>query len=176
MAKDGTLRRLLLRRLPPPHELRERPALRWLRPLLDKPWLWVANRRGVSIGLACGLFFGFLLPIGQSVAAGGLAILLRANLPVAVAATFVSNPFTTPPIVACAYYLGAYVLGAAPGTPAEAGLGLIERAAAMGAPLAAGLAILAVAASALGFIAVHATWRLAPFLRLARRRRAARAR
>ena len=168
--------RKLLRRLPPPQELRERPALRWLRPLLDRRCLWVASRRGVSIGLACGLFFGFLLPIGQSLAAGALAILLRANLPVAVAATFVSNPLTTPPILAGAYYLGALALGTAPAAPVAAGLGLIERAAAMGAPLATGLVIFAIVASALGFIAVQATWRVAPLLRLARRRSAARAR
>jgi uncharacterized protein (DUF2062 family) len=167
------MRKLLRRWLPPPHELRERPALRWLGPLLEKPWLWKSDRRGVSIGLACGLFFGFLLPIGQSLAAGALAVLLRANLPVAVAATFVSNPFTTPPIVAGAYLVGAYALGAPAGAPAEAGLGLIERASALGAPLAAGLVIFAIASSAAGFLAVQAAWRLAPILRLARRRRAA---
>jgi len=167
------MRSVLRRWLPPPDEMRRHRALRWLGPLLDKPWLWTVNRRGVSLGVAIGLFFGILLPLGQSLAAGGLAVWVRANLPVAVAMTFVSNPLTTPPIIAGAYYVGAAVLGAAPGAPAQAGLSIVERASAVGLPLAAGLLIFAAAAAAAGFVLVQAAWRLAPLLRLARRWRAA---
>src|SRR5512144_3362156 len=110
--------RVWLRRwLPSPDDLRRRRILRGLGPLLDRPWLWAVNRHAVSRGMAIGLFFGVLLPIGQAIAAGALAVWVRANLPVAVAATFVSNPFTTPPIVAGAYYLGAATLGVEPGGP-----------------------------------------------------------
>jgi uncharacterized protein (DUF2062 family) len=146
--------------------------LRWLGPLLDRPWLWAVNRNSVSRGLAIGLFFGFLLPIGQALAAGALAVWVRANLPIAVASTFVSNPFTTPPIVAGAYYLGATMLGVEPGGFADAGLTLLERAYALGGALAVGLVILATVASTAGFILVQGAWRIAPLIRLMRRRRA----
>lgn len=165
------MRALLRRWIPPPDELRRRPALRWLGPLLDKPWLWAANRRGVSLGLAIGLFFGFLLPIGQSLAAGALAVWARANLPIAVTATFVSNPFTTPPIIASAYYFGTIALGAPAGAPAQAGLSALERASALGVPLAVGLGVFAIVASLGGFVVVQAAWRVAPYIRLLRRRR-----
>lgn len=122
--------------------------------------------------MAIGLFFGVLLPIGQAIAAGALAVWVRANLPVAVAATFVSNPITTPPIVAGAYYLGAATLGVEPGGPTVEGLTVLERSYAVAAPLAAGLAMLATAAGTAGFILVQAMWRIAPFVRRMRRRRA----
>lgn len=146
--------------------------LRWLGPLVSKRWRSSTSRRGVSLGLAIGLFFGFLLPLGQALAAGAVAVWARANLPLAVGATFVSNPLTTPPILAGAYYVGATALGLALGAPAEAGLTLLERLHALGAPLAAGLTILATVASAAGFVLVQVAWRVAGYARLMRRRRA----
>lgn len=166
------MRSLLRRWLPPEQELRGRPMLRWLGPLLGKPWLWSTSRRGVSVGVAIGLFFGFLLPLGQALAAGAFAVWARANLPIAVAVTLVSNPLTTPGILAGAYYIGATALGVAPGAPAEAGLTLLERVHTVGGPLAAGLAILATVVSAAGFVLVQVAWRVASYARLMRRRRA----
>lgn len=166
------MRAWIRRWLPPPEALRRSRALRWLGPLRDRPWLWAANRRGVAAGLGIGLFFAFLLPIGQSLAAGAIAIGLRANLPIAVAATFVSNPFTTPAIIAGAYHLGALALGAEPAAPAGTGLAVLERASSLGVPLLAGLGMLAAVASVAGFLFVQAAWGIPPLLRLLRRRRA----
>ena len=161
--------------LPRNEELRRHPALRWLGPLLDRPWLWSANRRAVASGVAIGLLFGFLLPFGQFLVAGALAVWVRANLPVAVAATFVSNPITTPVILACAYYLGALVLGLPPGSALAAELPALERAASLGAPVLTGLAIIATSMSIAGYLFVHAAWKAVAFIRLRRQLRRAQA-
>jgi uncharacterized protein (DUF2062 family) len=164
------MRALIRRWLPSPEVMRRSRALRWLGPLLDRPWLWAANRRGVAVGLAIGLLFAFLLPLGQALAAGVVAIWARANLPVAVAATLLSNPFTTPAILAGAYYLGARVLGMEPNLPSEPGLTMVERASSLGIPLLAGLGMLGAAASLTGFLLVQVSWGICPVLRLMRRR------
>ncbi len=105
------LRPLLRRWLPDPDKLRAHRGLRWMGPLLDRAWLWRANRHGIAAGLASGLFLGLLVPVGQTVFACVAALLLRANLPAAVLATFVSNPLTTPAILLAGYHLGMAVLG-----------------------------------------------------------------
>jgi len=163
-------RRLIRRWLPDARTVRESPALRWLGPLLGRPWLWRFTRRGVALGLAAGMFFGLLLPLGQSLFSGALAILLRANLPAAVLATFVSNPLTTPGIVVAGYYVGTLALGLPFSPPGdEAGMPWSERIAAMGAPLLAGLLIVASSAALLAYAGVLVAWRISAWLRLARR-------
>ena len=167
------LRPLLRRWLPDPDKLRAHRGLRWMGPLLDRAWLWQANRHGVAAGLASGLFLGLLVPIGQVVFACVAALLLRANLPAAVFATFVSNPLTTPAILLAAYHLGMLVLGV-PAPLADGVLGelpLTERLAAMGEPLMVGLAIMATAGAVLCYLGVVAVGRLPGLLRLWRQRR-----
>lgn len=58
-------RSVLRRVLPDAAALRENRALRWLGPLLERPWLWRLDRRSVALGLALGVFFGLLVPLGQ---------------------------------------------------------------------------------------------------------------
>jgi uncharacterized protein (DUF2062 family) len=106
-----TLRHRLKRWLPTEETLRAHPSLRWLGPLLRRPWLWHLSRRRVAAGAAIGVFFGFLIPVMQIAAAAGVSVLLRANLPVAAAATLVSNPLTYVPIGVAAYQVGGWLLG-----------------------------------------------------------------
>ena len=167
------LRPLLRRWLPDPESLRKHRGLRWMGPLLDRPWLWRANRHGIAAGLASGLFLGLLVPVGQAVCACLAALLLRANLPAAVFATFVSNPLTTPAIVLAGYHFGVFVLGMQ-GSAVEGTLDvlpLMERLVAMGKPLLVGLSIMATASALLCYLSVIAVWRLPGLLRLARQRR-----
>ena len=167
------LRPLLRRWLPDPDKLRAHRGLRWMGPLLDRAWLWRANRHGIAAGLASGLFLGLLVPVGQTVFACAAALLLRANLPAAVLATFVSNPLTTPAILLAGYHLGMAVLG----TPAPladvalSDLPPMERLTAMGEPLLVGLAIMASGAAVLCYVGVVAVWRLPGLARLVRQRR-----
>jgi uncharacterized protein (DUF2062 family) len=55
------------------------------------------------------LLSAFLVPIGQFICAALLAIPTRANVPVAAAATLVTNPITFPPIYYAAYRLGFFL-------------------------------------------------------------------
>ncbi len=142
-------------------------------PLLDRAFLWQANRHGIAAGLASGLFLGLLVPVGQVLLACVAALLLRANLPAAVFATFVSNPLTTPAILVAGYHLGLVVLGVP--APLAAGemtdLPLMERLSAMGEPLLVGLSIMATSGATLCYVGVVAVWRLPGLVRLFRQRR-----
>lgn len=164
--------RFFVRRwLPDPTSLRNHRGLRWMGTLLDRPWLWHVNRASISKGLAIGMFFGFLLPLGQGLVAGAAAISLRANLPAAVLATFISNPLTTPVIVVAAYHLGLAVLREPIVLPVLADhTGWLEKIGSMGKPLLVGLVILAVASAILTYFGVQLAWRLSVLWKRAARR------
>jgi uncharacterized protein len=87
---------------------------RWLRPIADRVLhsaLWRFTRRSVPRGVALGVVTGILVPMGQIPASAVLALPLRANIPAAAATTFLTNPFTTPPLWLFAYWLGCQMLG-----------------------------------------------------------------
>ncbi len=181
------VRRKLQRWLPTEEELLSRRGLGWLGPLLRRPWLWHLNRRRVATGAAIGVFFGILVPVMQIAAAAGVAVLLRANLPVAAVATLVSNPLTYVPIWVAAYRTGAALLGepvdkAQARARAEALAEQLDadnldprswsqRILAIGKPLMLGLTVFAIAGAIVTWITVHLAWTLAVQLR---RRRALR--
>ncbi len=105
----------LLRRiagLVPTREALERN--RWLRPFARsvlRPDLWRFHRRSVPRGIALGFFLGVLVPFAHSFFAALLAVVFRANVPVAVGATWISNPFTWLVMWPLAYRLGKFLLG-----------------------------------------------------------------
>jgi uncharacterized protein len=193
---QGFLQRLKAR-LPTPDTIRRQRWLRWLAPFMAHPRLWHLSRRGVAMGVALGVFFGLLIPIAQMPAAGVAAVVLRANLPAAMASTFVTNPVTFGPVYYAAYRLGKVVLGenAAPhgqsldeqrlveeltATPEQvpASLGVLDRLqrwlkqiGQVGKPLFTGLLILAVACGLSVYALINAVWHLR--VRWHRRRRLA---
>ena len=104
-----------LRRLTPSREAIESHRwLRWLGPALCHPRLWHMSRRGIALGAAIGVFFGFLIPIAQIPVSAAAAVMLRANIPSAMVSTLVTNPVTFPPIYYAAWRLGHAVLGTSP--------------------------------------------------------------
>ncbi|MCW2412426.1 MULTISPECIES: DUF2062 domain-containing protein [unclassified Sphingobium] len=89
---------------------------RFVKPVAHRvlaPELWRFTRRSVPRGVALGLLVGiFLLIPGLQIAGAALlALPFRANVPLAAAMTFLSNPATTPFILAASYYVGATMLG-----------------------------------------------------------------
>ena len=89
---------------------------RWLRPFahrISHSELWRFTRRSVRRGVALGLFVGifFLIPGVQIIGVALLALPCRANIPIGAAMTFLSNPLTTPMILAASVWLGGYVFG-----------------------------------------------------------------
>lgn len=148
--------------------LREHRMLKWMGPAVHHPRLWGFTRQGVALGMAVGLFFGFLIPFGQIPCAAVLSVLLRGNIPVAVAATLVSNPFTFGSIYYGAYCLGDWLLGISNMLPikkdtladeAAAVAGWLGQISSMGLPLLLGLALLACVLSVAGYYAVNLAWR-----------------
>ncbi len=74
---------------------------RWLKPFgarVHRSDLWRFTRRSVPRAVFAGLFIGIflMLPGLQIVGAALLSIPMRANIPIAAAMTFLSNPATTP--------------------------------------------------------------------------------
>ena len=74
----------------------------------------------VQRGVGLGLFAAFIVPLGQIFLAAFMALPLRANVPIAALATFVTNPFTFPFWAVVANKVGKFVLNfdAAVGTGA----------------------------------------------------------
>jgi hypothetical protein len=181
-------RKYIHRWVPSREDMRSRRALRWLGPLLDRQWLWQLNRRSVAAGVGLGVFCGFLIPGLQIIIAALLAPFIRANLPVAVVSTMISNPFTFAPIFVLAYRFGAMLLGEnvdeAHAAALEAGAlepvvvevtaisrGWGERFAAIGKPLLLGLSVFAVVGGTVSYLLTLALWRLGVVLRLRHRQR-----
>lgn len=168
------IRRRLQRLLPSEEALRNRRSLRWLGPLLRRPWLWQLSRRRVAAGAAIGVFFGFVIPVLQIALAAIAAVALRANLPAAAVSTLVSNPFTYVPIGVLAHKTGAALLG----RPADAEAAQAQARAlaqqlenrdaepqsrseqlmGIGKPLVVGLAVFAVVGAIATWIAVNVAW------------------
>lgn len=89
---------------------------RFLRPFAHRiahSHLWRFTRTSVPRGTALGLFVGifFLLPGAQILGVALLALPFRANIPIGAAMTFLSNPFTTPLIIAASVWLGDRMFG-----------------------------------------------------------------
>ena len=170
-------------RIPNEDTLKAHPSLRWMGPLLRRPWLWQLNRRRVAMGAGIGVFFGFLFPVLQIVAAAVFAVLLRANLPVAAVSTLVTNPLTYAPVFLAAYETGGAILGepVKPAVAAELADAAIEhpvdapgwtaRAQAIGKPLLLGLAVFAVIGGVAAWALVHLGWTFGVYLKRRRRRR-----
>lgn len=93
------------RNLPTREQLEE---IRLVRPLAARSELWRFTRRSVPRGVAVGLLVGIfaLIPGIQIVGAALMCVPFRANIPISAAMTFLSNPATTPLILAASIYVG----------------------------------------------------------------------
>ena len=65
-------------------------------------------KRGVALGLLVGIFV--LIPGLQIIGTAILSLPVRANIPIGAAMTFLSNPATTPFILAASIYVGNALL------------------------------------------------------------------
>jgi uncharacterized protein (DUF2062 family) len=90
--------------------LRHRPWWQAIsRPLLDRA-LWSPCRDTVATGLAIGLFFSMVPMIPQSIVAAIVAMRVKVNVPFAMAACFISNPFTNVPFWIAQIRLGQWMI------------------------------------------------------------------
>ena len=156
----------LRRLLPTPDAVRNNRWLRWLGPTLHHPRLWHMSRRGIALGVALGVFFGFLVPVAQIPLSAAAAVVMRANVPCAIASTLVTNPFTFGPVYFAAWKVGGRVLGENRPPPplieaeaqAEPAQPWWRSLAGVGKPLIVGLSMFAVAAGVGVYLLVTWAW------------------
>ena len=159
------MRKHFHRYLPTPESILEKRWCAPFRPWLGHPSLWHLNQRSLPGAMAIGLFCGLIPGPFQMLAALLLCIPLRKNIPVALAVTFYTNPFTIVPLYLIAYGYGRLFIG---GGDLPQGFvpdawnpsALWEWSLSLGKPLAVGLCALAVTLAVLGYIAAALAWRL----------------
>ncbi len=154
------------RQIPSREQLEE---IRLIRPLARRAELFRLTRRSVPRGVAIGLLVGIfaLIPGIQIVGAALMCVPFRGNIPLAAGMTFLSNPATTPFILAGSLYIGSGL-----GFHADLAtfMGLYEHGASIGewsrwllsdaAPaLLIGLLVISVVAAAIGYLMTSFIWR-----------------
>jgi hypothetical protein len=168
--------------LPDHSQVRDHPWIRRFKPLLGHPNLWHLNRHSVAGGVCFGLIGGLIPGPVQMLTAAILAILFRVNLPVALAATLFSNPFTWPFIILAAMAIGRAVIGGEAVDISEFDFDWSNQRWAdflphfwnwlwsLGETFLIGNSILAISLGVLGYVAVQLAWRLHVLAYLRRRR------
>ena len=91
-------------------KLRHRPWWQKISKPLFHRSLWVPCRDTVASGLAIGLFFSMMPLIPQSIVAAVIAMRVKVNVPFAMAACFLSNPFTNVPFWTAQIRLGQWLI------------------------------------------------------------------
>ena len=104
-------RKLIKRFVPDPDWVKKQRSLQFMGTLLHDPNLWHLTRHSVSMAAFIGFFVAFAPLPGQMIIAAGLALLLRANLPISMVLVWITNPLTMPPIFYLAYTVGNAVVG-----------------------------------------------------------------
>lgn len=97
--------------LPTAKELSKHRIIAVFAPFLVDPRLWQLNRAALVRAIFIGVFVAFLPAPGQMLLALLGALVLRANIPMAVALTWLTNPLTSLPVFWVAYWVGASLLG-----------------------------------------------------------------
>ena len=181
-------RKFLRRYFPNADEVRKQPLVAAFGRWLQHPNLWHLNRHSVPAAFAIGLFAGLIPGPFQMLTALLLAVPMKKNIPVALATTWYTNPFTIVPLYLLAYEYGALLLGREGVRHItlfemdwtdwwESSLRMVDWALSLGRPLVVGLVALALTLAALGYFALRIGWRLyvlAAWRARARRRRSVR--
>jgi uncharacterized protein len=140
----------------------------WLQPVASRlldPQLWRLQHESVARGVAVGMFWAFVIPLGQIVVATVHCIAWRANIPVAAAMTMLTNPLTIGFWLWLAYQVGVLVLGEPLAAAAPQAAGAAAWLAEVGLPTVVGMGVFAVGGAALGYLGVKLVWRLRIFMK-----------
>lgn len=136
-------------------------SLNFLGDILHEPNLWHINRHSVARAFLIGVWFCFIPMPFQMIASALFAIWFNANLPLAVALVWISNPFTMPPIFYFNYKLGAWMLSR-PLLDFEFSPSLAwvsERLLDIGIPLYLGSLIVATVSACSAYLVIQLLWR-----------------
>ena len=158
------MRKILLRRLLPfTRNIRgDRELSRIFGRLLHDPNLWHLNRYSVAWGVSVGLFMAFVPVPFQMLLAIAAAVMISANIPVAVVLVWVSNPITVAPLFFSAYKFGAWLLAETPEKiKFEISIDwVVTQLVEIWQPFLLGCFVLGLASAAIGHVAVRIIWRI----------------
>ena len=96
--------------LPTSEKLLENRTLKLFGPQLADPRLWHFNRHSLNKAVYIGVLSAFFPLPGQMLLALIGALIFRANVPMALGLTWITNPLTTLPVFYAGYYIGAKIL------------------------------------------------------------------
>lgn len=96
--------------LPTPEKILESRTLKLFAPHLADPRLWQFNRHSLNKAVYIGVLSAFFPLPGQMLLALIGSLVFRANVPMALGLTWITNPLTTLPIFYASYYVGAQIL------------------------------------------------------------------
>lgn len=96
--------------LPTPEKILESRILKLFAPHLADPRLWQFNRHSLNKAVYIGVLSAFFPLPGQMLLALIGALIFRANVPMALGLTWITNPVTTLPVFYAGYYIGAKIL------------------------------------------------------------------
>lgn len=149
------------RYLPDAKKIKTIKALGFLGDKLQQPNLWHLNRRSVSRAFAIGLWAMFTPPLPiQQIIAAIFAIQFNANLPIAVALVWITNPLTWVPMYYFAYLVGSRSMGQSAFTFDKfSELFTVDKASELGVPFLLGCLILMHLGSVLGYFGIQYLWR-----------------
>jgi uncharacterized protein len=145
---------------------------RWLKPIahrLQDPKLWHLQHEAVARGAAIGIFWAFASPVAQLVMAAAHSVWWRANIPVAMGVTLITNPFTIGFWLYLAYQLGAFLTGAPPLTRKPEGGNLMAWLTSFGWPAVIGMAIFSIGGAIAAYLLVKLGWRARIWIKRRRR-------
>jgi uncharacterized protein (DUF2062 family) len=153
------LRLAYLRRFPRRRHLHGGFLHRLLGERLFDTRLWKPDRHTFAVGLALGLFVG-LMPTYwvQILLSVLLSYVLRVNVGAAVVGTFVTNPFTTIPILGLQVSLGTWLIGRTDPGELEQYHGLLKLVFGHGRQYLLGSVITGALAAAIGYASVLIFW------------------
>jgi len=160
------------------HRWKERWFMRPFRLLLEHPVYWSLNRRNVTRAFALGLFIGFIpMPVHLALGAA-LALLLRLNVPAAIAGTLIANPLTAAPMYFGAYWVGCQLLGLSPRPVAfeMSWTWLTTTLVPIWKPLLLGCLVLGTLTALAGYVLLGGLWHVSLVLKYHRRKGAGEAR
>ena len=106
-----TISKKLKLRVPSKSDLLQAKSISWLKKYFYLNEIWSYKQGPIARATAIGLFCALLpIPFQMAIAAPA-SIYFLANLPIAIALVWITNPITMPFILYLQYKLGAYILG-----------------------------------------------------------------
>jgi uncharacterized protein (DUF2062 family) len=132
--------------------------------------LWKPSRQTIAGGLALGLFIGFTPTMGaQIILSGVAAYFLKVNIPMALAGSLVTNPFTAAIIYPLEYQFGVWLIGVPEPGELAGYTGMMRNFMRYAKPLWLGSIVTGGVAAALAYGLVTLLWREAQHLRAIRK-------